>query len=279
MSQESGIAAGIKVVEIGSSLSVAIAGMTLADAGAEVVSIEPPEGSLLRQEPAFAMWGRGKRSVVADLGETGGQDRMRGLVNEADVLLIGLKPASVDRLGLRYDSFSGKAPQLVYAAVTGFGSDGPYRDVPVYDAVMQARGGRMHDFSPLHEGERPAFAAAPVAAYGAAMALLKGVFGALRERERNGGQGQRVETSLARAMTVYDLGGWLPGGPPPLRLEDVPPRALCGFLAGARSRGRDRLPRRDAADGGEQHQAGPSRTSAGPDRRTHLGAMAGAICR
>jgi len=68
----------------------------------------------------------------------------------------------------------------------------------------------------------PGFAAAPVAAYGAAMALLKGVFGALRERERNGGRGQRVETNLARALSVYDLGGWLPGGPPPLRLEDVP---------------------------------------------------------
>ncbi len=222
MSHESGIAAGVKVVEIGSSLSVAIAGMTLADAGADVVSIENPEGSLLRQEPAFAMWGRGKRSVVADLGQSAGQDRMRGLVCDADVLLMGLKPASVDRLGVGHGSFVKEAPQLVYAAVTGFGFDGPFRDVPVYDAVMQARGGRMFDFSPMHGGERPAFSAAPVTAHGAAMALLKGVFGALRERERNGGQGQRVETSLARALGVYDLGGWIPGGPPPLRLEDVP---------------------------------------------------------
>jgi crotonobetainyl-CoA:carnitine CoA-transferase CaiB-like acyl-CoA transferase len=222
MSRKPGIAAEVKVVEIGSSLSVAVAGMTLADAGADVVSIEPPEGSLLRQEPAYALWGRGKRSVVANLREDEGQENVRSLIGDADVLLIGLKPASVDRLGLGYDSFSGVAPQLVYAAVTGFGSDGPYRDVPVYDAVMQARGGRMYDFSTMHGGVRPAFAAAPVAAYGAAMALLKGVFGALRERERNGGKGQRVETSLARALTVYDLAGWLPGGPGDLRLEDVP---------------------------------------------------------
>lgn len=222
MSQESGIAAGVKVVEIGSSLSVAVAGMTLADAGAEVVTIEHPEGSLLRAETAFAMWGRGKRSVVADLAEASGRARTRGLIADADVLLIGLKPASVDRLGLGYTSFSGEAPQLVYAAVTGFGSEGPYRDVPVYDAVMQARGGRMYDFSAMHDGVRPAFPAAPAVAYGAAMALLKGVFGALRERERNGGRGQLVETNMARALAVFDLIGWAPGGPPPLRLEDVP---------------------------------------------------------
>jgi crotonobetainyl-CoA:carnitine CoA-transferase CaiB-like acyl-CoA transferase len=196
--------------------------MTLADAGAEVVSIEAPGGSPLREEPAFSMWGRGKQSVVADLAASVGRDRAMAFVQQADVLLIGLKPASVDRLHLDYESLAGSAPQLVYAAVTGFGSQGPYRDVPVYDAVIQARGGRMYDFSTMHGGARPAFAAAPVAAYGAAMALLKGVFSALRERERNGGHGQRIETSLARALSVYDLAGWIPGGPPPLRLEDVP---------------------------------------------------------
>ena len=222
MAQDSGIAGGLKVVEIGSSLSVALAGMTLADAGAEVLSIEKPGGSLLRGEPAFAMWGRGKRSVVANLTDPSSRAHVDELISAADVLLVGLKPASVVRLELDYQTLSVSSPQLVYAGVTGFGSDGPYRDVPVYDAVMQARGGRMHDFSSMHNGSRPAYSAAPVAAYGAAMALLKGVFGALRERERNGGRGQRVETSLARALAVYDLVGWIPGGPPPLRLEDVP---------------------------------------------------------
>jgi crotonobetainyl-CoA:carnitine CoA-transferase CaiB-like acyl-CoA transferase len=71
-------------------------------------------------------------------------------------------------------------------------------------------------------GERPVFAAAPVATYGAAMALLTGVFSALRARLRNGGRGQVLETSLLRALTSYDLAGWIPGGPSPLRLEDAP---------------------------------------------------------
>ena len=222
MGQQSGIAADLRVVEVGSSFAVAVAGMTLADAGADVVVIEPPEGHALRAEPAFAMWARGKRSVVADLAARTGAAEARRLIEQADVLLLGLKPASVDRLALRYEDLAPDAPQLVHASVTGFGAEGPYRDVPVYDAVMQARGGRMFEFSTLHDGKRPAFAAAPVAAYGAAMALLQGAFGALRERERNGGRGQRVETSLARAQSVYDLAGWMPGGPLPLRLEDSP---------------------------------------------------------
>ncbi len=222
MSFDDGIAAGLKVIEIGSSVSVALAGMTLADAGAEVVMLEPPGGSPLRDEQAFAIWGRGKRSVVCDLSAEPDRAAAIGLLRQADVLLIGLKPASLDRLDLTPERVRSLAPELVYAGVTGFGRDGPYRDVPVYDAVMQARGGRMYEFSTLHDGTRPAFAAAPVVAFGAAMALVGGVFGALRARAREGGGGRLVETSLARALTIYDLAGWMPGGPPPLRLEDVP---------------------------------------------------------
>jgi crotonobetainyl-CoA:carnitine CoA-transferase CaiB-like acyl-CoA transferase len=221
MATELDIAAGLRVVEIGSSAAVALAGMVLADAGAEVLWVEPPGGSPLRSEPAFAMWGRGKQSVVADLGETAGAERLRGLLRRADVLLLGLKPASLDRLGLS-EAIRAEAPGLIRAVLSGFGTHGPFRDVPVYDAVMQARGGRMYEFSTLFDGERPAFGAAPVAAYGASMALLQGIFAALRERERNGGRGQSIETSLAHALGFYDLGQWTPGGPFPLRLEDAP---------------------------------------------------------
>lgn len=222
MDPRAGIASDLAVVEIGSSLSVALAGMTLADAGAEVVSIEKPGGSPLRDEPGFAMWARGKRSCELDLSREAERARARAMVRDADVVLLGMKPASVDRLGLGYAALSEGAPHLVYAALTGFGQTGPYRDVPVYDAVMQARGGRMYDFGTLHDATRPAFSAAMVPTHGAAMALLVGVFGALRERLRNGGRGQAIETSMARALTVYDLAGWIPGGPAPRRTEDVP---------------------------------------------------------
>ncbi|MFO0688602.1 MAG: CoA transferase [Myxococcota bacterium] len=222
MTGRSGIADGLKVVELGSSVAVALAGMTLADAGADVVVLEPPGGSPLRRERAFAMWGRGKQSEVADVAAPGGRARLDALLDEADVLLLGLKAGSLERASLIPESLVAAAPQLVVACVTGFGRLGPFRDVPAWDGVVQARGGRMFEFSTMAGGERPVFAAAPVASYGAAMALLTGVFSALRERLRNGGRGQVVETSLVRALTSYDLGGWAPGGPPPLRLEDVP---------------------------------------------------------
>ena len=222
MSEMPAIAEGVKVVEIGSSVSVALAGMTLADAGAEVIAIEPPDGSPLRHERAFPMWARGKQSEALDLADGVGRMRLDELLSEADVVLLGLKAASLERLSLEPEALLQKAPGLVVCVLTGFGRHGPYRDIPAYDAVVQARGGRMYEFSALHGGERPAFAAAPVAVYGSAMALVMGTFGALRERIGNGGRGQIVETSMVRSLTTYDLTGWFPGGPPPLRLEDVP---------------------------------------------------------
>ncbi|MBK7948265.1 MAG: CoA transferase [Deltaproteobacteria bacterium] len=222
MDARAGIADGLKVVEVGSSVSVAIAGMTLADAGAEVVLVEPPGGSALRRERAFAMWARGKQSEPVDLTTRGGRARLDALLAEADVLLLGLKAGSLERLALIPESLAAASPRLVVACVTGFGRGGPFRDVPAWDGVVQARGGRMFEFSTMAAGARPVFTAAPVASHGAAMALVTGVFSALRERLRNGGRGQVVETSLIRALTCYDLGGWIPGGPAPLRLEDAP---------------------------------------------------------
>ena len=98
MTSRDGIASGIRVVEVGSSTAVASAGMVLADAGAEVILLEPPDGNPLRAEPAFRMWSRGKKSVAVDLEQDAA--RARTLIEGADVLLLGLKPASSERLGL-----------------------------------------------------------------------------------------------------------------------------------------------------------------------------------
>lgn len=216
------IAEGLKVVEIGNSAAVAVAGVALADAGAEVVMIEPPGGSALRNEAAFAMWARGKSSVIADLSTPEGRGRVIALLKGADVALLGLKPASLQRFDLDYETLSALAPHLVVGLLTGFGRRGPYGNVPVYDGVMQARGGRMFEFSALAGFERPALAAAPVTAHGASAALLIGVYGALAARERNGGHGQLVETSLLQAQTVYDLSGWAPGVTYDPRKADAP---------------------------------------------------------
>ncbi len=200
---------GLRVVELGSSASVAVAGVVLADNGAEVIGVEPPGGSALRTHPAFALWARGKRSVVADLSTPEGRARLDALLSDADVLLVGLKPAAIERLGLDAQRLAAAHPRLVQCAVTGFGTRGPFRDIPAWDGVVNARGGRMWQFDTLHDGERPAYVAVPVASHGAAMLALQGVLGALRERERTG-RGQYLETSLIQALTVYDMMYWFP---------------------------------------------------------------------
>ena len=86
---------------------------------------------------------------------------------------------------------------------------------------MPQAAGRAHEFAVLFDGERPAFPAVPVATYGAAMLALQGIFAALVERERTG-RGQRIETSLLRALSVFDLSGWAPGADRALRVADVP---------------------------------------------------------
>ena len=91
---------GLSVVEIGESMSAAVAGMVLADFGADVLTIEPPDGSRLREAPAFPMWSRGTSSLRLDLTTTAAQERLHEIVADADVMLTALEPATVDGLGV-----------------------------------------------------------------------------------------------------------------------------------------------------------------------------------
>jgi crotonobetainyl-CoA:carnitine CoA-transferase CaiB-like acyl-CoA transferase len=215
------LAGGLKVVEVGESIAAALAGMVMADYGAEVLSVEPPGGSRLRRLPAFRMWARGKRQTTLDLATSSGRGRMAELVLAADVMIAALKPASADRLGVDGATACAANPRLVHCEVTGFGRDHPLSDVPGYEGIVAARAGRAHEFSVLFGGERPAFPAVPVATYGAAMLSLQGIFAALVERQRTG-MGQPVATSLLGALGVFDLSAWAPGGERGLRLADVP---------------------------------------------------------
>ncbi len=212
---------GLRIIEIGESISAAVAGMVLADYGADVLIVEPPDGSRLRRAPAFAMWSRGTRSVRIDLTTDAGRAQLHELVAESDVMITALEPATADRLGVDGGSMCAENPRLVHCEVTGFGRDHPLSDVPGHDAVVSSAAGRAHEFAVLFGGERPAFPAVPVATHGAAMLALQGTFAALLEREQTG-RGQRIETSLLRALSVFDISGWAPGGDRRLRLADVP---------------------------------------------------------
>ncbi len=212
---------GLRVVELGSSAAVAMAGMALADQGAEVVLVEPPGGHPLRALPAFRMWARGKQSAQADLRTPPGRERARALAAAADLALVGLKPASAARFGLAPADLAREHPGLVSCSLSGFGARGPHRDLPLYEGSVAALGGRMFEFAALAGGARPVFAAAPVIAHAVAMLLLQGAFAALRERERTG-RGQPIETSLAQALSLFDLTRWMPDAARELRLADAP---------------------------------------------------------
>jgi crotonobetainyl-CoA:carnitine CoA-transferase CaiB-like acyl-CoA transferase len=215
-------AAGLRVIEIGESISAALAGMVLADFGAEVVMVEPPGGSRLRRMPAFTMWARGKQSITLDLTDPAARRTFDELAAPADVAVVALEPATADRLGVDGARLTAANPRLVHCEISGFGRGHPLSDVAGHEGVVVARGGRAHEFSVLFDGERPAFPAVPVATYAAAMLSLQGIIAALTERERTG-VGQQLGTSLLRALSVFDLSGWTPGADRALRIADGPP--------------------------------------------------------
>jgi crotonobetainyl-CoA:carnitine CoA-transferase CaiB-like acyl-CoA transferase len=213
--------AGLRVVEIGESIAAAVAGMVLADFGADVTIVEAPAGSRLRDAPAWTMWSRGKATEPVDLTTDDGQARLRALVGDADVAIVALEPNTADRLSVDGPTLRALNPRLVHCEITGFGRGHPLSHVAGHDGVVTAAGGRAHEFGVLLEGERPAYPAVPVATHGATMLALQGVFSALLERERTG-EGQEVSTSLLRALDVFDLSGWAPNGSRELRLGDSP---------------------------------------------------------
>src|SRR5262245_40806445 len=213
--------ADLRVVSIGESVSAAVAGMVLADYGADVLMVEPPGGSRLRHAPAWPMWSRATRTVCLDLNASDDRAQMLETVDAVDAVLVALEPATADRLGVDGISLCARNPRLVHCEVTGFGRGHPRSHVAGYEGVVSAGSGRAHEFSVLFGGARPAFPAVPVATHGAAMLALEGIFAALLERERTG-RGQRIETSLLRALSVFDLSGWAPGAARALRFADVP---------------------------------------------------------
>ncbi|MBI1726799.1 MAG: CoA transferase [Candidatus Rokubacteria bacterium] len=148
----SGPLTGIRVLEVGHMLAGPYCGMLLADLGAEVVKIEPPEGDIGRtisphwigpHNAYFASLNRSKQSVTLDLGTPEGQRALGGLAAGAHALVANLRPSAIKTLGLTYERLKRWNPRLVCVALTGYGLDGPYADRPAYDYVIQAVTGIM----------------------------------------------------------------------------------------------------------------------------------------
>jgi crotonobetainyl-CoA:carnitine CoA-transferase CaiB-like acyl-CoA transferase len=143
--------AGLKVVEFCQVAAGPFCGMLLADFGAQVVKVEPPEGDAMRQWPPvnggysenFASLNRGKKSVALDLKNPADRDFARALVLEADVLVENNRPGVMQRLGLGWDWFAPRKPALVYCSISAFGQVGPRATEGGFDLTLQAASGVM----------------------------------------------------------------------------------------------------------------------------------------
>ena len=206
-STSDGPLAGLTVIDLSTTLPGAQATQFLADCGAEVIMVEPPDGSPLRELAGWPALLRGKRSVTLDLHDDADLDRLRALLRRADVMVNTLRPSSAERLGLSPESLSERYPRLVAANVTGWGSTGPFRNYKGWEALVMAKTGVMHEKRGLAPRPGPAFITAAYASWGAAHAAVQGVLAALLEREASG-RGQTVETNLVTGMGSMDPYNW-----------------------------------------------------------------------
>lgn len=193
----------------------------LADMGARVIKVEARtdiDGDAPRHGFDFQNLHRNKRSMTLDLKAPRGRKVLERLAARADVLVENFRPDVKHRLGIDYERLSAINPRLIYASISGFGQDGPYRDRPGYDQIAQGMGGLM-SITGL-PGQGPVRVGIPVADLTSGLYLAQGVLLALLERERSG-RGQWVHTSLLQAMvTMLDFQAtrWLIGG-------EIPPQA------------------------------------------------------
>ena len=143
---------GLKVVELGHYIAGPFATRLLADLGAEVIKVEPPEGDPIRGwgsrhngHPVwFSIHGRNKLSVTLDLKKPEGRERLRKLCARADALVENFRPGYLERIGLGPEALHEANPRLIIARVSGYGQDGPYRDKPAFGAIGEAMGGLRH---------------------------------------------------------------------------------------------------------------------------------------
>ncbi|MGQ3300913.1 CaiB/BaiF CoA transferase family protein [Reyranella sp.] len=227
---------GVRVVEFCQVLAGPYCGMLLADLGAEVIKVEPPEGDMMRQWPPitegseggysenFASINRNKRSVVLDLKDPAQKQAARQLILSADVVLENNRPGVMDRLGLGYESFRAEKPGLVYCSISAFGQSGPRSSEGGFDVTVQAMSGIMSvtgepDGAPVKCG-------VPVSDVGTGLYAALTVVSILR-RVAGGGLGAHVDASMlgcSLGMAALQTSEFFGTGNDPKKLGSAHPR-------------------------------------------------------
>ncbi len=235
--------AGLRVLDLTIFLSGPFGTQILGDLGAEIIKLESPDGDPTRHLPPYFVGddsayylsiNRNKRSIALDLKNPEGRALARRLALSCDVIVENFRPGVIDRLGLSYDDLKSEKPGLIWCSISGFGQDGPYRDRPAYDMIVQALSGGMSMTG--EPNGPPVRAGIPIGDLAAGMYGVIGVLAALAERNTTG-IGRRVDISMLdcqMAMLCYQASYHLQAGVVPGRQgrghDSIP--TYRGFTAG-----------------------------------------------
>lgn len=224
MTTAKGVLSHIKVLDLTTFLSGPYGSQILGDLGADVIKVEPIAGDDTRRLPPnfigpdsayYHSINRNKKSVAVDLRSKDGQDLVSRLAAKCDVLIENLRPGGLDKYGLSYENLSTLNPRLIYASISGFGQDGPYRDHPAYDMVVQALSGGM-SLTGEPDG-RPVRSGIPIGDLAAGAYAVMGILAALEGRHKTG-KGQRIDVGMLDcqvAMLCYQAAYFLASGTVP----------------------------------------------------------------
>lgn len=217
--------AGVTVIDLTRVLAGPYCTMVLADLGARVIKVESPQGGddsrhfgpFIKGKSAYFMsLNRGKESIALDLKAPADKAHFEGLLAGADVLVENFRGGAMERLGYGFEVLHPRFPRLIYAAASGFGHSGPYRERPAYDMVVQAMGGVMSLTG--HPGAPPTRVGSSIGDVTAGLFTAIGVLAALQARHASG-KGMKIDVSmldcqvaiLENAIARYAASGQAPG--------------------------------------------------------------------
>jgi CoA:oxalate CoA-transferase len=238
---------GVRVLDLTNVLAGPFCCYQLAILGADVIKVETPgSGDLARQLGAdpelnqqgmgasFLAQNAGKRSVTINLKHPHGKDAFLRLVGTADALVENFRPGVMDRLGLAYDALTKVKPDLVYCAISGFGQDGPLRENPAYDQIIQGLSGVMSVTGSPHTA--PLRVGYPVCDTMGGITAAFAIGAALFRREQTG-EGERIDVSMLEATLVamgWAVSNWLIAGvrPTPMGNENMSAAPSGAFRTG-----------------------------------------------
>ncbi|MBO9513136.1 MAG: CoA transferase [Variovorax sp.] len=235
---------GVRVLDLSRVFSGPWAAQMLADFGADVIKVERPgrgddvrhqglrvrnsAGQETRETSSFIAMNRGKRSVTVDIAQAAGQELVREIARDSDIVIENFKAGDLVRYGLDYASLREVNPRLVYCSISGFGQSGPYSHLPGYDPLFQSMSGLMSitGHADGEPGGGPMRVGYSVGDITAGFYAVSAILAALRHRDMVSGEGQHIDLALldAQVAAISHVGMmYLVSGQQPPRLGNVSP--------------------------------------------------------